>query len=115
MAGAAYLRNDELPGDVAIGYLFADGLWFACNKRALGGAIVSAPGRRRPRPKCPVQGGSTLERTTDRPCAVAPVAHHRACPAISRIVGAAERHAGVIALERDGAVGRQPEPEAALQ
>lgn len=26
MAGAAYLRNDELPGDVAIGYLFADGL-----------------------------------------------------------------------------------------
>ena len=26
MAGAAYLRNDELPGDVAIGYLFGDGL-----------------------------------------------------------------------------------------
>ena len=26
MRGAAYLRNDELPGDVAIGYLFADGL-----------------------------------------------------------------------------------------
>lgn len=26
MAGAAYLRNDELPGDVAIGYLHADGL-----------------------------------------------------------------------------------------
>jgi CubicO group peptidase (beta-lactamase class C family) len=26
MDGAAYLRNDELPGDVAIGYLFADGL-----------------------------------------------------------------------------------------
>ncbi|MFT3852563.1 MAG: serine hydrolase domain-containing protein [Ilumatobacteraceae bacterium] len=26
MTGAAYLRNDELPGDVAIGYLFADGL-----------------------------------------------------------------------------------------
>lgn len=26
MAGAAYLRGDELPGDVAIGYLFADGL-----------------------------------------------------------------------------------------
>ncbi len=26
MAGAAYLRNDELPGDVAVGYLFADGL-----------------------------------------------------------------------------------------
>lgn len=26
MTGAAYLRNDELPGDVAVGYLFADGL-----------------------------------------------------------------------------------------
>jgi CubicO group peptidase (beta-lactamase class C family) len=26
MTGAAYLRNDELPGDVAIGYLYADGL-----------------------------------------------------------------------------------------
>ncbi len=26
MTGAAYLRNDELPGDVAIGYLSADGL-----------------------------------------------------------------------------------------
>src|SRR5262249_2251071 len=26
MAGAAYLRNDELPGDVAVSYLFADGL-----------------------------------------------------------------------------------------
>jgi CubicO group peptidase (beta-lactamase class C family) len=26
MTGAAYLRNEELPGDVAIGYLFADGL-----------------------------------------------------------------------------------------
>jgi len=26
MDGAAYLRGDELPGDVAVGYLFADGL-----------------------------------------------------------------------------------------